>query len=135
MNSFEVPSNGGSVTPQSYHKSRCAFCCPQKVHSRLCCGRMYTHRSATVSPKKDILEILPFTKMRRDERPSSYATVTDGCSRFPASSYKGNGTFSRGLGRSRGSSRDHFAALYLGNSGIVTVVGDHCREQRANLRY
>lgn len=89
--------------------------------------RVYIHRSAPVSTKKEILELQPSTKMQRDERPSSYAAVEDRCSRFPSFSYRENGTFLHGLGRSRGSSRDHSAASCLGNSGTAIVVGDHCR--------
>lgn len=83
--------------------------------------------SAPVSTKKEIFELLPSTKLQRDERPSSYAAVAGGCSRFPGSSYRENDTFLHGLGRSLGSSRDHFAASCVGNSGIAIVVGDHCR--------
>lgn len=80
-----------------------------------------------MSTKKEILELLPSTKMQRDERPSSYTAVAGGCSRFPSSSYRENGTFLHSLRRPPGSSRDLSAASCLGNSGIAIVVVGHCR--------
>lgn len=65
--------------------------------------------------------------MQRDERPSSYTAVAGGCSRFPSSSYRENGTFLHSVRRPPGSSRDHSAASCLGNSGIAIVVVGHCR--------
>lgn len=45
----------------------------------------------SVSTRKEILELLSITNIRRDTKPSSHAAFTDGCSRFPGSDDKEKG--------------------------------------------
>lgn len=80
--------------------------------------RGYTHNSAPASTRKEILELLFVTKMRRDPESPSHATFTGSWPRFPDSSCKGFGTFL--LGRGIGQSVVSF--LKNVNVGISSVI-------------
>ena len=91
--------------------------------------RGYTHVSAPVSTRNDILVFLSLTKMRRVPKPSSLAASTDGWSRFPNSTCMGNDSPSRDLRTSHGSNKGRLSATGLGtangggNAYVAAMVG------------